>query len=205
MGRGVDLEDEWEEEEGLIVRQLGRRMVAEEWSMGGDTMVKERRVTGKESTIFAWVSKNSIALELSQIQPFSLYLHSAKCNIDENTKAAWVRACYKCLAQKVKPFPWSDGRTLDAGLDCRGRAIARAVPVPGRWDEWFIPKFSHRARGVRLTPERERELRIGSILWPKEKKALLGMISNRKYALSWTLEELGTISNEVEPPNGIRL
>jgi len=39
--------------------------------------VKERRVTGRESTTFAWVSKNSIAPELSQIQPFSSYFDSA--------------------------------------------------------------------------------------------------------------------------------
>jgi len=31
------------------------------------------------------------------------------------------------------------------------------------------------------------------------------MLSNREYALSWTWEELGTISDEVEPPHRIRL
>jgi len=30
MGRGVNWDDEWEEEKGLVVRELGRRMVAEE-------------------------------------------------------------------------------------------------------------------------------------------------------------------------------
>jgi len=54
----------------------------------------------------------------------------------------------------VKPVPLSDGSTPDADLDWRGRAIAWAVPVPGPWDEWFIPEFSHGARGGRLTPER---------------------------------------------------
>ena len=33
MGRGANWEDEWEEEEGLIVSELGRKLVAEEWSM----------------------------------------------------------------------------------------------------------------------------------------------------------------------------
>jgi len=78
----------------------------------------------------------------------------------------------------VKPVPLLDGSIPDAGLDWRGRAIARAIPIPGPWDEWFIPKFSHVARGGRLTPERLRELLIGSILWPKEKEALLRMLSN---------------------------
>ena len=183
MGRSVNWEDEWEEEEELVVGELGRRMVAEGWSMGEEALVKERRVTGRESTALAWVSKNSIAPELSQIQPFSSYLDSAKCNLDENTKAAWVHARYKCDAKKVKPVPLSDESIPDARLDWRGRAIARAVPIPGPWDKWFIPRFSHGARGGRLTPERLRELRIGSILWPKEEEALLGMILNREYAL----------------------
>jgi len=74
MGRGVNWEDEWEEEEGLVVGEMGRRMVADEWSMGEEALVKERRVTGRESTAFAWVSEHSIAPELGQIQPFSSYL-----------------------------------------------------------------------------------------------------------------------------------
>jgi hypothetical protein len=135
MGRRVNWEDEWEEEEGLVVGELGRRMVAEGWSMGEEALVKERRVTGRESTALVWVSTNSIAPELSQIQPFSSYLDSAKCNLDKNTKAAWVRARYKCVAQKVKPVPLSDRSIPDAGLDWRGRAIARAVPIPGPWDK----------------------------------------------------------------------
>jgi len=147
MERGVNWEDEWEEEEGLVVEEVGRRMVAEECSMGEEALVKERRVTGRESTAFALVSKHCNAPEHSQIELFSSYLDSVKCNLDENTKAAWVCGRYQCVPQKVKPVPLSDGSTPDAGLDWRGRAIARALPVPGPWDEWLIPKFSHRARG----------------------------------------------------------
>jgi hypothetical protein len=62
----------------------------------------------------------------------------------------------------------------------------RAVPIPGSWDKWFIHKFFHGARGGRLTPERFRELWIGSILWPKAKEALLHMLWNGEYAVSWT-------------------
>ena len=57
---------------------------------------------------------NGIAPERSQKQPFSLYLDSAKCNLDENTKAPRVRAQYKCVAQKVKPVPLLDGSVQDA-------------------------------------------------------------------------------------------
>jgi len=116
-----------------------------------------------------------------------------------------VRARYKCVAQKVKPVPLSYGSTPEAGLDWRGTAISRAIPVPGSGDECCIPKISHGARGGRLTPETLRKLQIGSISRPKQKDALLGMLSNREYAHSWRWEELGTISDEVEPPHHIRL
>jgi len=92
MGRGDNWEDEWEEEEGLVIGDLDRRMVAGERSIGEEALVKEWRVTRIESTALAWVSQNCIAPELSQIQPCSSYLDSAKCNLDENTKAALVHA-----------------------------------------------------------------------------------------------------------------
>jgi hypothetical protein len=41
MGRGVSLEDVWEEEEGLIVGELGNRMVAEGGGRGGSGEGKE--------------------------------------------------------------------------------------------------------------------------------------------------------------------
>jgi hypothetical protein len=33
MGRGVNWENKWEEEEGLGVEELDRRMVEDKWSM----------------------------------------------------------------------------------------------------------------------------------------------------------------------------
>jgi len=159
-------------------------MVAEEWSMRQEALVKDRNITRGASTTCGCISKNTIVPELSQIQPLSLYLDSVKCTFDENTKAAWVSARYKCAAKKVKPGPMSDGSTPDAGLNWRGRVIAQAVPIPGPWYEWCIPKISHRTQGGRLTPERSREPCIGSILRPKKQDAVLGMLSNREYALS---------------------
>jgi len=88
IGRVMDWENDWEEEEELVVRELGRRKVAEKWSMREEALVKERRVTGRESTTFVCVLKNSIPVEPCLIQPFSSYLDSAKCNLDKNTKAA---------------------------------------------------------------------------------------------------------------------
>jgi hypothetical protein len=41
-------------EEGVVVGQRGRKMVTEEWSMGDEALVKERSVTGRESTTFEW-------------------------------------------------------------------------------------------------------------------------------------------------------
>jgi len=40
IGRGVNWKDEWKEDEGLVVGELDRRMVAEEWSMGEGAVVK---------------------------------------------------------------------------------------------------------------------------------------------------------------------
>jgi len=79
MKRGVNWEDECEQGEGLLVGELGRSMVADEWAMGEEALLKERRVTGGESMMFEWVSKNSYALELSPIQLCCSYLDSAKC------------------------------------------------------------------------------------------------------------------------------
>ena len=205
MGRSVNWEDEREEEEGQAVREWGRRIVAGEWSIGEEPLVKEWQVTGRESMTSTWVFKNSIAPELSQIQPFYSYLDWAKCNLDESPNPAWICARYEYLTRKVKPILLSNGCITDAGLDRRGSAIARAVPIPRPWDRWIIPFFSHGDRGRRLTPERLWVLWIGSLLWPKEKEALLGMLSNREYALSWTWEELEMISNKVEPPHPILL
>lgn len=109
------------------------------------------------------------------------------------------------VAQIVKPVPVSDGSIPDTTFDYRGNAITRAVPLPCPGDEWFVPKFSHRARRGRLTPERSPEQLIQNIFRPKDIEALLGMQSRREYALSWTWQELETISDEVEPPHHIQL
>jgi len=53
----MNCEDEWDNEGGLVVGELERRTVTEECSMGEQALVKERRVTGRESMTFAWVSK----------------------------------------------------------------------------------------------------------------------------------------------------
>jgi len=49
----------------------------------------------------AWTSKHCIALELSQIQPFSWYFDLTKCNLDESIKVAWVHGSHKCVAQSL--------------------------------------------------------------------------------------------------------
>lgn len=47
IGSGVNWEDIWEAEEALVIGELGRRMLAEEWLMVEEAQVKERRVTGR--------------------------------------------------------------------------------------------------------------------------------------------------------------
>ena len=118
LGRDVNWEDEWQEKEGLVVQDQGRMMATEEWSMGEEALVMERRVIGRESTTFAWGSTNSVAPERSQIQLFPSYHDLVKCNIDVNTKASWVCAHYKCVVQKLNSVHLSDGRTPGARLNC---------------------------------------------------------------------------------------
>ena len=91
IGRVLNWENVWEEEEeGLVVREWGRRMVAEEWSIRVQALVKKQRVTGRKSTTFVWVPISCIGPKLGQIQPLSSSLDSPKCNLDKNTKAAWM-------------------------------------------------------------------------------------------------------------------
>jgi hypothetical protein len=47
MGIHMNWEGECIEEEELVVGELDRRMVAEEWSMGREDVVKQRRVPGE--------------------------------------------------------------------------------------------------------------------------------------------------------------
>jgi len=71
IGRGVNWEAVWAEEEGLLVGELDSWMVADEWSMGEEALLEERRVTRRESMTFVWVCNNSIAPDLSRIEPIS--------------------------------------------------------------------------------------------------------------------------------------
>jgi len=75
--------------------------------MGDEAPMKERRVTRREYTTFMLDSKNSIALQVCPIQPFSLYLDLVKCSLDETTQAALVHTYYKWVGQEVKPVPLS--------------------------------------------------------------------------------------------------
>jgi len=122
MERGIRWEVKWEEEEGPIVSEMGSRIVTQQWSMGEQAMVNERRVTVGESTILIFIAKGSIAPELSPTPLFSLYFDLAKWNLDKSTKADWVSACYKSVAQRVKSVPLLDRSTPDARLNWSGRA-----------------------------------------------------------------------------------
>jgi len=142
----------------VTVSELGCRMIAEVWFAGEEAVVKERRDSERESRTFVLVLTNSIALELSQILPFSLYLDMAKFNFIKHTKTASKHILYKYIAQKVNPVPLWDGSTPDAGLDCRGWYITKDVPIAGPWYEWLIHTFSHIANCWRLTLEGLQEL-----------------------------------------------
>jgi len=101
--------------------------------------------------------------------------------------------------------PLSDGWTTDVRLDWREEAIGRVVPRPGHLDQWGIPQISQRDRGGMLTPKIVRELWIGSFFWPNKWESLVGMCSNREWALPWVWDALWTMSEEVKLPHCIWL
>jgi hypothetical protein len=105
MGRGVNCKVQCKEDNRLLVAELGRRMVAEEWSMAEEIQVKTKNVSGRQSMTFAWVSQNIIAREFSQIYPFSLYLDLAKYNLNENTKQHQCMPTIYKLRRMWSPFP----------------------------------------------------------------------------------------------------
>lgn len=87
--------------------------------MAEEGLVKKRRGTRRESMIDGWHSNNCIAPDHSPTQLISLFFDLAKSNLDKRTKVAWVNTCYKCVPQKVKPVPLSDGSASVAGLHWR--------------------------------------------------------------------------------------
>jgi len=105
MGRGVNQEDEWEEEGGLVVEELGRRMVTEQWSIGEEALVNERRVPRKESTTLAWVSDNRIAPELTQIKPIPRTFIQRSATQRNTPKQHWCTPTTNVLPRKWSLFP----------------------------------------------------------------------------------------------------
>jgi len=88
--------------------------------------MKEKRVTGRESTTVIWVSNYTIDLDLSLIHCFSWFSDSEMCKLDQIRKAAWVRTRYKFVAQRVNPISLADGSTAQAVLhDTSGSFVAR--------------------------------------------------------------------------------
>jgi hypothetical protein len=73
-------------------------------------------------------------------------------------------------------------------------------PGVGRFAYWLILKWSHLARGSRLTPKQKKAMKIRSILSYKEKELLFKMLSNREAALAWDFSYLGLLKPEVSSP-----
>jgi len=82
MGRGMNWEHKWEEEEDMVLRELGRRMLKEQLSMRDKALVMGMMVTWRHSLTLTWVSNISITPECRQIYLLSTYFTLAKCNFD---------------------------------------------------------------------------------------------------------------------------
>jgi len=92
--------------------------------MGEAALVKEKRVTGRESMTFEWVFENRIAPELRQVQPLCLNFHWAECYCDKSTRPTSVSIRYKCDALIRKPARMADESTPVAGVAWREIAVA---------------------------------------------------------------------------------
>jgi len=68
-GSGVTWEDQWEDEEGLIVGDLRRSRVEQEKSLGEEALMKESRVSRQKLRTFLSVSKHRVAPELCSAHP----------------------------------------------------------------------------------------------------------------------------------------
>ena len=111
MGRAFNYGEEWGQEE-MSVGELGRRMMAEEWSMNEKAVMKSRKLTGRElcrdgpgSSDEHRMQSSFRCLESYSEQPSvktGSKLESGGDASDHDLKLgeAWVRAKYKCVARK---------------------------------------------------------------------------------------------------------
>ena len=122
-----------------------------------------------------------------------------------NVHTLYKRKGVKVLPKNVSKLsgegPGGRARWKEAVLEEESRMLQNRAP--SKWDEWFIPRFSERKVGTRLTPERREAILCGPELTPQEREALLVVLENREMALSWEFSEIGRIRPEIAPPQKI--
>jgi Integrase zinc binding domain/RNase H-like domain found in reverse transcriptase/Reverse transcriptase (RNA-dependent DNA polymerase)/Chromo (CHRromatin Organisation MOdifier) domain len=122
----------------------------------------------------------------------------------------YAQTAYKRVADKVRPVNIDElsGENPGGAANWEETAIEKekqyGVNDSTEWDGWIHPKVSLIERGVRLTPERLKLLRVGMDLTPQERSLLETMLSNREAALSWEFNEIGRLNPDVAPPQKIR-
>ena len=139
------------------------------------------------------------------------YRMSRKFDIGCDMSRYFTRTAYKRVDQKVKPSDRPDPQLRAAqGSSVKWReqelaskmAAARVIK-----DEMYlgilIPKFSDMPRGQRLTPQRQKDIKLGAELLPTERDMFFRVLSNREAALAWDFSEMSRIRPEVAPPQRI--
>ena len=115
-----------------------------------------------------------------------------------------ISTAYKPKAKKVRPINKNDGlgRAPGGRLDWYERSFARDTPQEhiGQFNDHLLPRRTAIPRGSRLTPERIKELDIGSWLWPREKEMLIEMLINHEVAIAFDWTECSQIHEDVSPP-----
>ena len=114
-----------------------------------------------------------------------------------------VLTLYKKKADKVRPV----SQLHEGGLRPRGKGNWHAEAISkeyyklgGTYAGWLIPKFSDIERGLRLTEERIKKLKVGSDLSAEEHDVLLEVLFNCEAGIAFDFIEKGHFSDNVEPP-----
>ena len=136
---------------------------------------------------------------------------SKKFDIKCDILRYFTRTAYKRVDQKMKFSNRFNSQLRAAqGSSVKWReqelaskmAAARVIK-----DEMYlgilIPKFSDMPRGQRLTPQRQKDIKLGAELLPTERDMFFRVLSNREAALAWDFSEMSRIRPEVAPPQRI--
>jgi len=153
--------------------------------------------------IFVWVSKNRISPEHSQIQRFPHTLTQWSAALMTAPKQHGCVPTTNALPRRWSFFPCQMELYRMPDLTRMEELSAGPYQYQALRTTGSCPDSPMENEAESWGAESVWESRIGSLIWAKQNEALLGMITNRAYALWWTWAEQGIIGDDVKPPHRI--